>query len=151
MDFTALLQQAVKFEEEARAFYITAADVVKSEQAKVILRELAEEEAGHKAKLEDIIKRGASWAVPTGSFEQTVDLRIGEHVMPAALTAKSDFQDALLVAIKREEASHDFYASMANAVCAPQARQILTFLANEESKHKNKVQSIYDELVYRDF
>ena len=79
-----------------------------------------------------------------------MDLKIGEHIMPGQLTSKSDFQDALLVAMKREEASYSFYSAMANLV-TPEAKGIFEFLANEESKHKNHVQAIYDEIVYQDF
>lgn len=150
MSFTDLIQQAIKFEEEAYAFYDAAAQLVKSEQAKTILKELAQEERGHKAKLLDVLKKGPSWAVPTGKLEETVDLKIGDYLMPAQLNAESDFQDALSVAIKREQASYDFYAQMARLV-SPDARRIFDFLANEELKHRNKVQSIYDEIVYRDF
>jgi len=150
MAFKDIIHQAIRFEEEALAFYTTALGVVKSEQAKTILRDLAKEEEGHKAKLESILKKGPRWAVPAGKPEQVVDLKIGEHIMPAQLTSKSDFQDALAVAIKREQASFDFYTKMSEMV-SDEARPIFVFLANEESKHKNKVQSIYDQVVYQDF
>ena len=150
MGFTELLQQAIKFEEEAFAFYDAATHLVKSEQARTILRELAQEEAGHKAKLQDILQKGVSWAAPSGKLAETVSLKIGDYLMPARLTEKSDFQDALKVAMQREQASYDFYASMAKVV-SPDARRIFDFLANEELKHKNKVESIYDQVVYQQF
>ena len=150
MAFADIMQQAIGFEEEAFEFYNKAIDIVKSEQARAILRELGQEEAGHKARLVQMLEKGPSWAVSTGKVEQTIDLRIGDHIMPGQLTSKSDFQDALLVAIKREEASLNFYSAMSGLVTA-EARPVFEFLANEEAKHKNKVQSIYDEVVYQDF
>ena len=150
MAFADIIQQAIGFEEEAFEFYDKAIDIVKSEQARTILRELRTEEAGHKAKLSQILERGPSWAVPVGKAEQTIDLKIGEHAMPEQLSSKSDFQAALLVAIKREEASFSFYSAMVGLV-SEKARPVFEFLANEESKHKNKVQSVYDDIVYQDF
>lgn len=150
MDFNALMQQAIRFEEEAHDFYQAAAQMVKSAQAKAMLQELAGEEAKHKAKLQDIVRKGVSWAVPTGKREETIDLKIGDYLMPTSLTAKSDFQDALNVAIRREQASYDFYSSMAQ-VASPDARPVFEFLATEEMKHKNHVQNIYDQVVYQQF
>jgi rubrerythrin len=146
MQPSELLQQAVKFEEEAFAFYEAAARVVKSEQAKAMLNELAQEEAGHKAKLEEVMKKGIGWARSGSKLTETVNLHIGDFLMPAKLTEKADIQDALTVAIKREQASYDFYAGMAKAV-ATGARKIFDFLATEELKHKNKVENIYDQVV----
>jgi rubrerythrin len=141
-----LLQQAIKFEEEAFAFYDAAARTVKSEQAKTMLKELAQEEAGHKAKLEDVLKKGVSWGKASGKPTEAVNLHIGDFLMPAKLTEKADIQDALNVAIKREQASYDFYSSMAKAVSAATSKTF-DFLATEELKHKNKVENIYDQVV----
>lgn len=146
MQPSELVQQAIKFEEEAFAFYDTAARTVKSAQAKTMLNELAHEEAGHKTKLEEMLKKGLSWAKPGGKPTETVNLHIGDFLMPAKLTEKADIQDALTVAIKREQASYDFYSGMAKAV-ATGARKIFDFLATEELKHKNKVENIYDQVV----
>lgn len=144
-----ILEQAINFEKEAYDFYTTALGLVESEQAKTILRELADEEASHQAKLTEIRDSGLTWAAPIDNPEDRVDLKIGEHLMPAQLDETSDFQDALMVAIKREQASYDFYTSMAQIVC-PESQQVFQFLADEEAKHKNNVQEIYDQIVYQD-
>ena len=149
MAFSDIIGQAVAFEAEAYDFYDKAIDIVTSEQARTILRELRAEEEAHKAKLEEVLAKGPSWAVSTGKSEEIVDLKIGEFALPGELTTSSDFQDALLIAIKREEASYDFYHKMVGLVSA-EAKPVFEFLANEEAKHKNKVQDIYDQLVYRD-
>jgi rubrerythrin len=148
MQPSELLQQAIKFEEEAFAFYDVAARTVKSEQAKTMLKELAQEEAVHKAKLEDVLKKGVSWAKSGGKPVETVNLHIGDFLLPAKITDKADIQDALNVAIKREQASYDFYSSMAKSVSTGM-RKVFDFLATEELKHKNKVENIYDQVVYQ--
>ena len=149
MSFSDVIGQAIAFEVEAYEFYDRAIGVVSSEQARTVLRELRAEEEAHKAKLEEVLAKGPSWAVPVGKAEDTVDLKVGDYALPSNLTGDSDFQDALVIAIKREEASHEFYSKMADLV-TPEAKPVFEFLANEESKHKNNVQAIYDELVYQD-
>jgi rubrerythrin len=149
MAFSDVIGQAVAFEVEAYEFYDKAIEIVSSEQAKTILRELRAEEESHKLKLEDVLSKGPSWAVPVGKSEEVVDLKLGEFVLPSELTSSSDFQDALMIAIKREEASYEFYSKMVGLVSA-EAKPVFEFLANEEAKHKNKVQDIYDQIVYQD-
>lgn len=150
MAFEEIIKQAIRFEQESYAFYDRAARIVKSEQARTILQDLRGQEETHKAKLEAVLDKGPSWAVPLGRPEETMDLKIGEHALPSDLDSKADFQDALLVAMKREQASYDFYTTMAGLV-SDDAKPIFEFLANEEAKHKNDVQKIYDEIVYQDF
>ncbi|MCD6521128.1 MAG: hypothetical protein J7M05_14525 [Anaerolineae bacterium] len=56
----------------------------------------------------------------------------------------------LIVAGKREKASHDLYAALAQVTEDPETVQLFEFLANEELTHKNRVESLYEELVYQD-
>jgi rubrerythrin len=146
MQPSELVQQAIKFEEEAFAFYDAAARAVKPAQTRAMLKELAQEEAGHKAKLEEVVKKGLAWAKSSGKATETVNLHIGDFLMPAKLTEKADVQDALNVAIKREQASYEFYTGMAKAVASGMGK-VFEFLATEELKHKNKVENIYDQVV----
>jgi rubrerythrin len=150
MPLKDVMQQAIQFEEEAHDFYITAMKLVESDQAKTVLGDLAEQEKSHKQKLAEVMETGLTWAQPIDNVEERIDLEIGEHLMPGELTAQSDLQDALAVALKREQASYEFYANMADVVC-PESKALFLFLADEEAKHKNSIQAIYDEIVYQDF
>ena len=81
MGFSDIIGQAIAFEVEAYEFYDKAIEIVSSEQAKTILRELRAEEKGHKAKLEQVLAKGPSWAIPMGKREETVDLKLGEFAL----------------------------------------------------------------------
>ena len=83
--------------------------------------------------------------------EKVKDLQIGEILESKSLTAESDLQDVLIVAMKREEATGAFYSQMVELTPAGPARDLFGLLAKEEVKHKKYVESLYEEVVYRDF
>jgi rubrerythrin len=56
----------------------------------------------------------------------------------------------LIVAMHREKSSHEFYSTMAEIAEEEASRSLFGFLAQEELAHKNKVESLYDEVVYQD-
>ena len=147
----SILKRAVRFEEDSFNLYNSAIKTVKNPQTKEWLKELADWELGHKAKLEGLLKGDVEWAIRKSRREEVKDLKIGDYLVAPALGEKSDFQDVLLVSIKREQAAHDFYASMADLVEAGQAHDLFELLAKEELKHKQMVEKYYEEYVYKDF
>jgi rubrerythrin len=145
-----ILTQAIKAEEAAYALYTSAAKVIKAADAKVVLRELAKDEAGHKAKLEQLMAGNLQWEILKAEQKRISDFRLGDNLVVQPLTAASDLQDALLVAIQREKGSHEFYAAMAGAVNDSAVKGLFELLAKEELKHKNKVETMYEGLILKD-
>ena len=147
----SILNRAIRFEEDSYNLYHSAISTVKNPQTKEWLKELADWELGHKAKLEGLVKGDLNWAIRKSRREDVKDLKIGDYLVAAPLSEKSDFQDVLLVAMKREQSAHDFYASMADLVEEGQARDLFVLLAKEEMKHKQTVEKYYEEYVYKEF
>jgi len=147
----SILKRALRFEEDSYNLYNSAIQMVKSPQTKEWLKELADWELGHKAKIEGLLKGDLNWAVRKSRREEVKDLKIGDYLVAPSLSEKSDFQDVLLVAIKREQSAHDFYASMADLVEEGQAHDVFDLLAKEELKHKQMVEKYYEEYVYKEF
>ncbi len=50
----------------------------------------------------------------------------------------------------REKSSNEFYTTMASIADDGAAKSMFEFLAQEELVHKNKVESLYDEVVYQE-
>jgi rubrerythrin len=148
---TNILNRAVRFEEDSFNLYNSAISKVKNPQTKDWLKELADWELTHKAKLEALLKGDLNWAIRKSKREQVADFQIGDYLVAAPLSDKSDFQDVLLVAIKREESARDFYASMVELVDAGEAHDLFDLLAKEEAKHKQMVEKYYEEYVYKEF
>lgn len=146
-----IIQQAIKTEEASYALYTSASQRVKDPAAKAGLADLAEQEKQHKAKLEGLLAGDLGWAVHLSQREEVRDLQIGEFLEARPLTEESDLQDVLIVAMKREEATGAFYQQMAGLVEPGPVKDLFEMLAKEEVKHKEYVESIYEEVVYRDF
>ena len=147
----SILKRAIRFEEDSYTLYNSALQTVKNAQTKEWLKELADWELGHKSKLEGLLSGDLSWAIRKSRREEVKDLKVGDYLVAPALGEKSDFQDVLLVAIKREQSAHDFYKSMADLVEEGQARDLFELLAKEELKHKQMVEKYYEEYVYKEF
>ena len=150
-EITIIIQRAIRGEEDSHRLYTTAQDMIKDPAAKTTLKDLAEQELGHKAKLEALLRGSVPLAVAASKKGQVKDLQIGEFLELKPLTAESDLQDILIVAMKREEATGAFYSQMAELLEPGPARELFEMLAKEEIKHKLYVEQIYEEVVYRDF
>lgn len=146
-----VIKMAIAGEEDAYSMYMNAAQLVKGSQTQAMLKELAQDELGHKAKLEGLLRQGISWNIASGRFEQVADLKVGDHLQAKPLKEDADLQDILIVAIQREKESHDLYASLAGVTSDQTVRNLFEFLANEELTHKRKIESLYEEIVYQDF
>ncbi len=146
-----IIQQAIKTEAASYALYTSASKRIKDPAAKAGLADLAEQEKQHKAKLEGLLAGDLNWAVKLSQREQVRDLQIGEFLEARPLTADSDLQDVLIVAMKREEATAAFYTQMAKLVDPGPVKGLFEMLATEEVKHKKYVESIYEDVVYKEF
>ncbi len=147
----SILERAIKIEEDSYNLYTGAREMVKSEHTRSWLDELAGYELEHKAKLEGLLVGDVERAIKESQREKVIDLKIGDYLVAQPLDTDSDFQDVLLVAIKREQATHDFYASMADLMDTGTIKNLFDLLAQEELKHKNNVETFYEEMVYQDF
>ena len=113
---------------------------------KEILLEFAEEEKRHKERL---------LAVKTGDHELTpeqevLDLKISDYLVEVDESDDISYQDALIIAMKRERAAYELYSDMAEKIPESHLRDVLVGLAKEEAKHKLFFESEYDERVLID-
>ncbi|MBC7251360.1 MAG: ferritin family protein [Anaerolineae bacterium] len=151
MSLEEIVRQAIKAEEEARSFYEAASKMVAAAHVQATLQELAGEEVKHKTKLEGLLRGDVEKLVPRQKSRQIQDLQLAEYLVAQPLDKDATFQDVLLVAMQREKASHDFYALMAGVVATEAAKNLFEFLAQEELGHKNKIEVLYDEVIYKEF
>jgi rubrerythrin len=146
-----ILRQAIQFEQEAYDFYIGAIDMVKQPHVRTALKDLAAEEVKHKVQLQDLLAGDSESLIAVRKRGQIEDLKLAEYLVAPALGENASFQDVLIVAMQREKSSHEFYSTMAELTEEESARGLFEFLAQEELMHKNKVETLYDEVVYQDF
>jgi len=138
-----VLDFAIEREGEAEEFYTALASRFDLPAMRAVFEEFAREEAGHKAKLQGV-KGGGCLAPSQGKI---LDLQIGDYLVDVEPGAGLNYQEALILAMKREKASFRLYTDLAAATDAPAARDLLLALAQEEAKHKLRFEIEYDDQV----
>ena len=145
-----ILRAAIQREIDAYTLYTTTAKMVETPHAKQMLTELAAQEVGHRKKLEALLAGRLPKVLSKAQQKKVVDLKITDYLVEEPLAADSDLQDIFIVAGKREKASHELYASLAQVAEDDDTVRLFELLANEEMQHKRRVEILYDELIYQE-
>jgi rubrerythrin len=147
----AILNRAIEMEVRAARMYEDAAGRSTTDLIRERLLELAGQEWGHKARLEEIQSGNVRWALRRARADAAPDLRITDHLVGGSLESDADYQDVLIFAARREKTAHDFYMAMAEDVEDALIRNVFEMLAAEEMQHKYLLEKTYEELAYQDF
>lgn len=144
-----ILDRATQNEVNAYTFYSKAVDIVKDPSAKVLLKEFADIELKHKNKLEkfDLSKIDEEHH----TLKQPHDLHISQYLLDKEITPDSTIQDIMIYAMKKEQKSYEFYNNMAKVVTSIEVRNLFEELAAEELDHKGRIETEYDEVIYKEF
>lgn len=148
-NFKAILESAVKIEEQSYALYTMAQEKVNYSSSKKFLKELAQEELKHKKKLLVILKNKDK-IFELGSRAKLQDLKIVNTMKDTTLSKDVDYQRILVYAAKREKATYDYYNSLAFGLEGTEIGGLFSRLAQEELAHKNKLEREYDDYVLRE-
>lgn len=142
----AVIDMAIEREEAAFAFYQDLYQKVKDPTAKESLQFLSQEEKKHKEFLEKYRKGGYG---PEGlRMTEVVDYKIAEYLSAPDIKKNIESKDVYLVAAHRELNSYNFYKSLAEMHPDGNAKTILLRMANEEKKHKEKVEYLYSNTAF---
>ncbi len=145
-----VLRTAIQREIDAYTLYSSAAANVDDPQARDMLNDLAAQEVGHRKRLEGLLEGKVFRVLSQRQQQQVEDLKITDYLVEVPLNDDSDLQDVLIVAGKREDASHNLYASLAQVAEDDETQKLFEFLANEELTHKRRVETLYDQIIYRE-
>lgn len=138
-----ILDFAIEREQEAADFYAGLAGTAKSPAMKATFEQFAGEERGHKAKLQNV-KAGKKMLASQAKVQ---DLKIGDYLVEEEPAPDMDYQDALILAMKKEKAAFRLYSDLAAKVDDAGIRDVLLGLAQEEAKHKLRFELEYDEQI----
>ena len=141
--FNAILNFAIEKEIEASDFYKSLSELSKRPNTKQMFEEFAREELKHKELLQSI---GEDTPLDIPS-QKTIDLKISDYLVDISFKPDIGYQDALIIAMKREEKSVKLYNDLAEKIVDEKAQKLLRFMAEEEAKHKLRLESEYDENV----
>ncbi|MCP4076412.1 MAG: ferritin family protein [Gammaproteobacteria bacterium] len=143
-----ILEVAIQFEKTAFDFYTDLIPKV-SKQIRYLVEELAEEEQQHfdlfsnllanpeiESQLSDMITTPPS----NGRFSEAVQAKdLGES---------PDDQSILQYALSLEQAAMEQYTSLSEEAGAGPIKDLFTYLAHEETEHKNELEKIYYQVVH---
>jgi len=141
-----ILDYAIDQEQQAADFYEDVARRAETAGMKKILLDFSEEEKRHKQILLDV-KAGEHELSPE---QEVLDLKISDYLVEVEASDSITYQDALIIAMKKERAAHKLYSDMAAKVPESHLKEVLEGLAKEEAKHKLFFESEYDERVLMD-
>jgi rubrerythrin len=135
------LDFAIAKEQEAEAFYKEWSQKAKDPSVQGLFSELAGIEHDHKEMLSRITPDEMA---ATGGPD-VADLNVSDWLIGVEASAELTLQEAMIVAMKREETSARLYAKLAEM--NGEARSLFEALAKEEGRHKKRLETEYDEHI----
>ena len=145
-NITEILDFAIGEEQAAIDFYLHLSEKSKSSQIKKVFQEYAEEEMHHKAKLMGVKEQG----IVSLQEEKVKDLKIADYLVDVRAAADMSYQDALVLAMKKEKAAFKLYTILAERAEDPVIKKLFYLLAQEESKHKLRFELEYDDYILKE-
>lgn len=141
------IEVAIEREENAYAFYTDLAEQVSDASAREVVLWIAEEEKKHRAFLVDFRDQGKG--PEAMRLSDVVYYKIAEHLEEPEVSEDMKPEDVFLVASHREFKSHQFYTQLADLYDpGDTVRDMLLKIANEELKHKEKMEYLYSNTAF---
>ena len=147
--FNDILEFAIIDEIAASKFYLDMASKMKSPTMAKAFKEFAKEEQGHRNKLE-AIKCDKTLIENENTSAKVVDLKIADYAVDVEPNTDMDYQQILILAMKKEKAAYKLYTDLAQSIEDENISKIFLFLAQEEAKHKLHFEIEYDEVVLKE-
>ena len=147
LNWKAIIEAAVKVEEQSIALYSMAFDNAKFPSSKVFLKRLIDEENGHKNKLIAIMNDETKISELGSHGGAIQDLKIVDMMDDTPLSSETDYEGILVYAAKREKSSYDYYRTLTLGLEGTKMGEVFSKLAQEELSHKNKLEKEYDDCV----
>ena len=142
--YSEILELAIDREIDANQFYLALADRVDSMEMREVFKELAQEELGHKAKLEfELMKTGKAVEIKQPPTAPNRNYIVSDNQSLLDM----DYKDVLLLGMEKEEAAFRIYVDLVPNAYDTESRELLLSLAQEEVGHKLRFQLEYDMIM----
>lgn len=139
---------AIEFEQIAHDFYTDLLPKI-SKHIRYIVHELIEEEEAHIAQLTELAARhDLEDMLKAEVADLTVDRKFYDGIHLPELGENPDDQTILQYAMTREFIAMVQYSELAEKAPAGPVRDLFQFMASEEIKHKNDLESLYYEIIH---
>ncbi len=135
------LEFAVAKEAEAEAFYKEWSQKAKDPSVQALFSELAGTENDHK----EMLSRITPEEMAAADSSDAAELNLSDWLVGVEASPGLTLQEAMIVAMKREETSAKLYSKLAEM--NGEARSLFEALAKEERRHKARLETEYDEHI----
>ena len=136
-----IIDLAIQREDEAYDFYMDIHGKVQDAGVKDTVEFIAGEEKKHKAFL--VRYREGNYGSDALRMADVVEYKIAEYLEEPEIDKDSGREDVYLIAAHREGRSYQFYSELANMHADSELKTMLSKMANEELKHKEKMEYLY--------
>lgn len=136
-----VIDLAIQREGEAYDFYMDIHTKVQDAGVKDTVEFIAGEEKKHKAFL--VAYRDGNYGSDALRMSDVVEYRVAEYLKEPEISKDSSSEEVYLIAAHRESRSHQFYSELANMHADSELKTVLVKMANEELKHKEKMEYLY--------
>lgn len=141
--FQDIISFAIEWEKESAKLYEEMGKLAIKPNAKLMFKEFEKEEIKHREILENLTPEKIDKINPP----QVIDLKISDYLIDMTFKPDIGYQDALIIAMKREEKAVKMYTELLTKVNDPQAQKLIQFLIQEESNHKLRLETEYDDNI----
>ncbi len=141
-----ILDMAIQREVAAYDFYMDIHHKVQDESVRETIKFIAGEEIKHKRFL--VGYRDGNYGSKSLRMADVVDYKIAEYLEEPEIENDSSSQDVYLIASHREARSHLFYTELAGMHADSELKDMLLKMANEELKHKEKMEYLYSNAAF---
>jgi rubrerythrin len=138
-----ILNFAIGEEQAAVVFYTSLAAQTPSADTRLVLEEFAEEERKHEARLKQMQAQG----IRPASGAAGPDLKIADYLVEIKPGPALSYREMLMLAMQKELAATRMYTALAEQMTDAGLQAIFRQLAQEETKHKLKFETEYDNLM----
>jgi rubrerythrin len=144
-EFQEIIRFAVDKEIKSYTFYTDASKVAKYSGAKDLFSDLAQQEVGHRKMLEKL----DMGKIAKAKIEKVPDLKISDYMVDVEFNPDMSYADILRKAMKMEERSLKLYNDLKEKNKDENLIKLFSLLANEEAKHKLRIEKIYDDEILK--
>ena len=144
--FNEVINFAIAGEKEAIKFYQELQEKVKFQAQIEMLKEFEDMEKGHVLILENIRIKGFKKI----EIKEVTDLHISDYIIDVEPSEDMNYQDILIIAMKKEEKANKLYTEMANNFPGTELELLFRRLAAEEAEHKLKFEKLYDDEILKE-
>jgi rubrerythrin len=141
--FDDVVSFAIEKEEKSVEFYQKCADRAKNPGIKQFFLEMVAEEKKHRDLLQILDLK----TLENVKLEKVEDLKISDYMVDVGFRDDLTYQEALALAMKKEEKAHAFYAGWRNKCIHEKTAKLFEILEHEEMKHKRQLENMYDEQI----